>query len=92
MNLKIQHLEQAQDDHEFLKYDFEKKKEKINALENNLDITQMQIEMQNTMYEELNDKYDGKKMLCDAYANENLELHKMKKLKNLEILILQMKI
>lgn len=30
MNRKIHYLEQVEDDHEFLKYDFEKQKERIN--------------------------------------------------------------
>ena len=37
MTIKIARLEQAADDHEYLKYDFQRQREKINELENKLE-------------------------------------------------------
>lgn len=53
MNKKISHLEQAQNDHEFLKYEFEKKKEEINSLQEEIKEQKSKSRPAISLYDEL---------------------------------------
>ena len=59
--------------------------DEVEGLEHNLETAQMQLEIQKTMLDELNDKYIGQKILCNTYEKEIKEKdEEIKELQNLD--------
>ena len=80
MTLQIQHYEQEKDDLEFRKYDFEKDKEKISELQN-------QIEIQNAQIRYINDQIITKDFVASSkfvqkYKKEKEENRYKRKIKH----------